>query len=117
MRRDDRSDEAKAYRRLYNTRAWRDRRLALLSAEPLCRYCKALGRITAATVADHIVPHRGDRELFAGELQPLCQSCHSAVKQREERGGYHSAVDLDGYPIDPNHPNAASRTNIAPEAK
>ena len=106
IRRDDRSDEAKAYRRLYNNRAWRTRRAELLMVEPLCRYCARQGRVTAATVADHVVPHRGDLDLFGGELQPLCAACHSSAKQREENGGYSGAVDLDGYPIDPAHPNA-----------
>ncbi|MBB4859452.1 5-methylcytosine-specific restriction endonuclease McrA [Novosphingobium chloroacetimidivorans] len=106
-RRDDRSDEARAYRKLYNCKAWRTRRAALLRAEPLCRYCARLGRVTAATVADHIIPHRGDPELFAGDLQPLCSPCHSRVKQREENGGWDGACNLDGYPIDPSHPNAS----------
>lgn len=107
MRRDDRSEAARAYRGLYNNRAWRERRAALLLAEPLCRYCARLVRVEAATVADHVVPHRGDVELFHGELQPLCASCHSRVKQVEENGGYSGAVDLDGYPIDPGHPNGS----------
>lgn len=106
MRRDDRSEAARAYRRLYNNRAWRDRRASLLMAEPLCRYCAQVGRVTAATVADHVAPHRGEVELFAGDLQPLCTPCHSRVKQIEENGGWSGACDLDGYPIDPNHPNA-----------
>lgn len=63
---------------------WRRRREAHLAAEPLCRMCKANGLVVAATVADHIVPHRGDRALFLGELQSLCVHCHSSVKQREE---------------------------------
>lgn len=65
--------------------AWRKRRAAHLSGEPLCRMCLANGRVVAATVADHIVPHRGDRALFMGALQSLCVHCHSSVKQKEER--------------------------------
>jgi len=64
--------------------SWRRRRAAHLAAEPLCRLCKANGRLVVASVADHIVPHRGDRALFMGELQSLCVHCHSSVKQREE---------------------------------
>lgn len=42
----------------------------------------------AATVADHVVPHRGDVAAFwAGELQSLCTPCHSQAKQAEERSG------------------------------
>lgn len=49
--------------------------------------CKAEGRLVVATVADHIIPHRGDKGLFMGELQSLCVSCHSGAKQREEAAG------------------------------
>jgi 5-methylcytosine-specific restriction protein A len=64
-----------------------------------------MGRIVGATVADHIEPHRGDHTLFyEGELQSLCTTCHDSAKQREERGGYSSACDQDGYPLDPRHP-------------
>lgn len=69
----------------YNYR-WQQARERFLFANPLCVYCKAKGRVTAATVVDHIVPHRGDMDLFWDQSlwQPLCASCHSAVKQREE---------------------------------
>lgn len=65
---------------------WQMRRLAQLRAYPLCRYCERQGRVTAATVADHIIPHRGDPSLFAGPLQSLCATCHNTVKRAEERG-------------------------------
>lgn len=104
-RRDHRSAEAKAYRSLYDRSAWKKRRLAQLNAEPFCAFCAAQGRTTAATVADHVIPHRGDLDLFwFGELQSLCEPCHSVGKQRIESFGYDSAAGLDGYPIDPNHP-------------
>ncbi|MGM9590559.1 MAG: HNH endonuclease signature motif containing protein, partial [Faecousia sp.] len=37
------------------------------------------GRLTPATVVDHIIPHRGDRKLFWDESnwQPLCKDCHN----------------------------------------
>lgn len=102
---DYRSPEAKHYRKLYNTAAWKRRRLAQLQAEPFCLFCAAQDRVSEATVADHVVPHRGDLDLFwYGELQSLCAPCHDAAKARIESFGYDSAADLDGYPIDPNHP-------------
>lgn len=96
-----RSPEAQAYRRLYKTAAWKALRLAQLSREPLCRYCKDMGRITQATVADHIKEHKGDPDLFFhGELQSLCATHHSSTKAREERRGREiPQTGLDGWPV------------------
>lgn len=53
-----------------------------------CRKCKALVAGKGEAQIDHITPHNEDRALFhcddAG-LQTLCQTCHSSVKQAEER--------------------------------
>lgn len=71
----------------YTTTRWRALRSRQLRAEPLCAYCERQGRVTEATICDHIEPHRGDVEKFwAGPFQSLCQGCHSGEKQREERG-------------------------------
>lgn len=69
---------------------WEKARKRFLSEHPLCCYCEREGRITAASVVDHIEPHRGDKSLFWNESnwQPLCKPCHDSVKAREEgRGG------------------------------
>ena len=90
---------------MYNNRAWQKRRAAQLAEHPLCRLCMDLrGKVTPATVADHIEPHRGDLELFAGPLQSLCAPCHSSVKQAQESGGHIRGCDVNGYPLDPLHP-------------
>lgn len=65
---------------------WQRYRLRFLAKNPVCRMCAAEGRITEATVVDHVIPHRGDMELFwKGEHQPLCASCHG--KKSIEEGG------------------------------
>lgn len=77
------------------------------------RYVPDLGKVTAATVADHITPHKGDYELFwHGPLQSLCAFHHNKTKQRIERKGskaidveYSNACDVHGKPIDPRHPS------------
>lgn len=109
MRRNQRSPEAQHYRRLYKDRRWIARRAEQLSREPLCARCAKAGRVTAATVADHVIPHRGDERLFFdGRLQSLCDArpwrCHSSGKQSEERRGYSAEVGLDGWPVDGRHP-------------
>jgi 5-methylcytosine-specific restriction protein A len=61
---------------------------AQLRCEPLCRMCVAEDQVTPATVADHVIPHRGDYALFwNGELQSLCGHHHNSAKQREEARG------------------------------
>ncbi|WP_246381128.1 HNH endonuclease [Novosphingobium chloroacetimidivorans] len=48
----------------------------VLADEPLCRPCAKQGRVTQATIADHIKPKAeggtDDRENY----QPICDLCH-----------------------------------------
>ena len=57
---------------------WRNARARFLRKHPLCIKCKEKGKLTPATVVDHIIPHRGDPVLFWDEnnWQPLCRDCH-----------------------------------------
>lgn len=68
---------------------WQQHRLRFLQLNPLCVYCEHDGRVTEATVVDHMVPHKGDQKLFwdTENHQALCAPCHSSVKQREEKAG------------------------------
>lgn len=81
----------------YNTKRWREIRANQLRKEPFCRYCKP--RIVPATVADHVVPHRGVASLFwdTGNLQSLCQTHHSSTKQAQEN--LTQQIGEDGWPI------------------
>lgn len=65
---------------------WQKARETFLQHHPLCVYCEREGRITAANVVDHKVPHRGDQALFWDQAnwQPLCRSCHDSAKKAEE---------------------------------
>lgn len=67
---------------------WQKARDGYLRKHPLCCYCEREGRVTAATVVDHIVAHQGDDRLFwdSTNWQPLCKPHHDGAKQREERG-------------------------------
>lgn len=92
------------HKRLYDSAAWKRRRRAQLDAFPICRFCLIVGKTTAATVADHVVPHEGNLEIFYhGELQSLCATCHSGAKQEEERRGTLRGGDAQGVPLDPRH--------------
>jgi 5-methylcytosine-specific restriction enzyme A len=89
----------------YDHRRWRARSRRQLQREPLCVMCATKGIVTAAEVADHITRHKGDEyQFFCGELQSLCQSCHSKTKQQIETRGYSSEIGENGQPTDRNHP-------------
>ena len=58
---------------------WREARAMFLSHHPLCVHCLSRGITQAATVVDHVTPHRGDQTLFWDQTnwQPLCERCHN----------------------------------------
>lgn len=62
------------------TSTWERARLAFLIENETCRCGEA------ATVVDHIIPHRGDKALFwnRANWQALCTRCHNSWKQRFE---------------------------------
>lgn len=102
MRTRTRSREGAEWQAFYNSQRWRNLRLVHLASEPLCRMCKQEGRLTPATICDHIVPHKGDVALFyGGPFQSLCKPCHDRHKQTEERTGKRILPrGLDGWPIE-----------------
>jgi 5-methylcytosine-specific restriction protein A len=71
-----------ASERGYNSR-WRKARDRFLKVNPLCVECLKENKLVPATVVDHIVPHRGDKNLFWDESnwQALCE-CHHNKKTR-----------------------------------
>ncbi|MHC4464526.1 MAG: HNH endonuclease [Planctomycetota bacterium] len=80
---------ASAARRGYGHR-WRKLRARKLKKDPLCEMHLEAGRVVAATMVDHIVPHEGREELMLDEenLQSMCTSCHNfkTGRERTERG-------------------------------
>ena len=74
------------------TSRWDKARLTWLNRHPLCVMCEREGRVTAAKVVDHIIPHRGpdglsDPVLFwdTANWQSLCKPHHDRDKQRLEK--------------------------------
>jgi 5-methylcytosine-specific restriction protein A len=76
---------------------WRKARTTFLNHHPLCLDCQKRGRITPAVVVDHIVPHKGDMELFWDEnnWQPLCVQCHGR-KTAKFDGGFGNPINRRG---------------------
>lgn len=82
------SAQPNAVKRDRSTRAQK-RRLAWLTAHPLCVHCKAEGRINAARELDHIVPLWNGGADDERNLQGLCVEHHRTKTAREaaERAG------------------------------
>jgi 5-methylcytosine-specific restriction endonuclease McrA len=98
---------AKPWRRWYKLAIWLELRAVQLAANPLCRRCQARGHTVAATVANHVKPHKGVWVMFAdaGNLESLCKGCHDAAIQYEEAHGFSGDVDVMGKYLDPRHPS------------
>ena len=72
-------------------RRWQKTSAAWLVSHPLCvdPYGLHGERPERATLTDHIVPRKGDMDVFwdSGNWQSLCSGCHSR-KTAEEDGGF-----------------------------
>lgn len=77
---------------------WPRRRKVVLTNEPMCRSCAALGYRTLAATVDHIVPRARGGSHDLSNLQPLCHACHDSKTGREKHGGFDRvrATALDG---------------------
>ena len=53
----------------------------VLVRDPICKICKRV----PSTIADHIVPHKGDWKKFVdiSNLEGLCSKCHDEKTARE----------------------------------
>lgn len=108
-----------------NSAAWKKLRAVVLAEEPLCRWCLARGLYVASTDVDHIVDTREDysdnncRQNLAG----MCHECHSLKTARDMGKNVYLGCDLEGMPLDPNHPwnrekrsPATASPDIAPDS-
>jgi len=74
--------------RLMYGRRWQKERKSFLQQHPLCVDCQRDGRVTAATIVDHVKAHKGNEALFwdRSNWAPLCASHHSAKTVRTDGG-------------------------------
>ena len=65
---------------------WQQVRKRYLEVHPLCAECMKQGLYVKASDVDHIIPHRGDSDLFwdQSNWQPLCHRHHSMKTARED---------------------------------
>lgn len=85
-----------------NSSAWQKLRATVLEGEPLCRQCTQYGLHTPATDVDHISGDPSDNTL--DNLQPLCHECHSRKTARDHGKQVYGGCDVNGIPLDPEHP-------------
>jgi len=95
---------SKEWRYLYDYK-WQKYSKLFLSKNPLCIYCLQFFRTSPAEVTDHIIPHKGNVELFwdTSNHQPLCRACHDGPKKLEEERGVLPGYNENGMPFDSNH--------------
>lgn len=76
-----RRSKSSQWHHLYESSEWRTKSKAFLQQYPVCNICG----IKPSKITDHIVPHRGNLELFwdRNNWQPVCWSCHSAKTLKE----------------------------------
>lgn len=100
----------------YTTARWQRLRKAKLSEAPLCQTCERRGRKVVAEHVDHVVAIKQGGDAFPAMdgLRALCAPCHSIKTNALDRaGGKGVAIkgcDLNGLPLDPDHPFLAGIT-------
>ena len=101
-------------KRVYYTARWRALRKAKLQAQPLCEICSRRGLVVPASVVDHkrSIASGGDPFPPLSGLASMCAPCHNAKTAARDNphafgGGPPVAFkgcDVNGLPIDENHP-------------
>lgn len=70
-------------------------RKRLFTEHPLCCYCLKEGRVTAASIRDHIVPLQEGGSEDDSNVQALCKSCHDIKTHEESQRGKQSSGAIE----------------------
>jgi 5-methylcytosine-specific restriction protein A len=66
--------------RFYHRIAWKKVRALQLQLEPLCCECRKFGKLTTATVVDHIIERsKGGADYDMDNLRSVCAPCHNRI--------------------------------------
>jgi len=91
----DTKTKARNYDNLRGTRTergydnrWLKAAAVFKKENPLCVICEKEGVYTPVYCVDHIVPHKGDMELFwdKSNWQSCCKTCHDRKTAKEDGG-------------------------------
>ena len=77
-----------------------EQRQRRLQMEPLCRDCRAKGKITPATAPDHIVPLASGGSDDDSNVRCLCAPCHRGRTAEQFRHRRRIAVNIEGWPAE-----------------
>lgn len=109
--RDKHREATQPWRRWYHSAEWKALRLQAFRRDKYrCQrtgeLCIGRGQQPNAPVANHKVPHKGDRNLFFSldNIETVTKAAHDGLIQREEKSGSLVGTGLDGRPSDPMHP-------------
>ena len=73
--------------KVYNSYRWKQTRKRVMSKNPICVRCDALGFIRPAVLIDHLFGFKDENDVHAWEdpfLFPLCAKCHGVVTSKEK---------------------------------
>lgn len=76
-----------AEKRVFKGRTLQRERARLFSNNPLCVECERQGRVSVATIRDHIKPLAEGGEDVEENTQGLCQECSDAKTAAESKRG------------------------------
>ena len=94
------------YRQLYSSARWKALRAKQLQDHPLCAFHLKRNKVVEASVVHHVNPKDKDdiATFFRGPFESLCKPCHDSAGQKEDKRGYTIGCDINGMPLDPDHP-------------
>jgi 5-methylcytosine-specific restriction enzyme A len=78
-----------------------------LNANPLCVCCLANGIVEPASMVDHVVPHKGNMNVFWNSIdwQSLCDWCHKAIKASVEYSWINGKAGQASLRLNRKHPD------------
>lgn len=81
-------DRVVPWRKWYTSKQWKSIRAFVISRDQfICGICKTFIKVGEEIAVDHIVPHRGNADLFFNpdNCQSAHKDCHDRKTQNEER--------------------------------
>lgn len=100
--------------------AWKKTRLRILKRDNYqcqCKDCKCLPRPLVANEVDHIIPIASGGTDEDSNLQAINKDCHKRKTKLDEGMSPSYGADINGIPLDPNHPWYEARKKEMEELK